>query len=145
MTINRQLCRIYFQQHAGNYSWSGGLCPCVNTHRPLRYQGRNHGHDTLTVVPGSPSGQQAYKSKVLLQTSPAGENGWVNFKNSNRMLAPPSWIELPLRPETLTCGGCCRTEVVQALVFVAAPLLFHKLQWVSRGELQWNSHNVLTE
>lgn len=38
--------------------------------------------------------------------------------------------------EGLTCGGGRGIEVVQALVFVAAPLLLHKLQGVSRGELQ---------
>lgn len=42
--------------------------------KPFWYHGRNHGQETLTVDPGSPSGQQAYRSKVLLHTSPAVES-----------------------------------------------------------------------
>ena len=38
--------------------------------------------------------------------------------------------------EGLTCGGGCGVEVVQALDSVAVPLLLHKLQGVSRGDLQ---------
>lgn len=113
-------------------------------HRPLRYQGRNHGQETLIVVPGRPSGQQAYRSKVLLHTRPAGENSSVksvlSFYRRPALLRFPGivlyWHELILGIEGLTCGGGRGIEVVQALVFVVAPLLLHKLQGVSRGELQ---------
>lgn len=96
------------------------------------------------MVPGSPSGQQAYRSKVLLHTSPAGENRSVKsvllaYRRPG-LLHSPGCIscrhELMLEREGLTCGGGRDIEVVQALVFVAAPLLLHKLQGVSRRELQ---------
>lgn len=38
--------------------------------------------------------------------------------------------------EKLTCRRGCGVEFVQALVTVAAPLLLHKLQRVSRGDLR---------
>lgn len=42
----------------------------------------------------------------------------------------------------LTCGGRRGVEAVQALASVAAPLLLHKLQGVSRGDL-WGRRKPL--
>lgn len=97
------------------------------------------------MVPGSPSGQQAYRSKVLLHTSPAAESTSVISvllaHSGPGLLCSTACIacfrrELMPRGGGLTCGGGRGVEVVQALVFVAAPLLLHKIQGVSRGDLQ---------
>ena len=90
------------------------------------------------MVPGSPSGQQAYRSNVLLHTSPAVESTSVKHVLTARCRSHSHFTshELTLGGEGLTCGGGRGVEVVQALVPVAAPLLFHKLQGVSRGNLQ---------
>lgn len=93
------------------------------------------------MVPGSPSGQQAYRSKVLLHTSPVEESRSVKsvllaHSRSGLLHSTPCIHELMLGGEGLTRSGGCGVEVVQALVFVAAPLLLHKLQGVSRGDLR---------
>lgn len=78
--------------------------------------GRNHGQLTLTIVPGSPSGQQAYKSNVLLHTSPVKESRPVEGSVSEYILVRHGGAGLTYSRR----GGI---DDVQALVLVAVPLL----------------------
>lgn len=82
------------------------------------------------MAPGSPSGQQAYWSNVLLHTSPTGETSSVKPALSCSSLSS-LWGEMGL-----TCGMGRGVEIVKALVLVAAPFLLHKFQGVGREDLQ---------